>query len=160
MFNEFKEELRELLPQEEYFIEKFSEVKYSISEKGKKLVYYILNKYNQFLSSNSETVINFDEVNIEHFLPQKPESWGLTKAEIKDYIHSIGNLTLIHRRLNSKMGNKPIEDKIPALEESELNINKDLLSVISEAENKWDEDVIAKRAKKISSLAYSSIWSF
>ncbi len=39
-------------------------------------------------------------------------------------------------------------------------VKKSYILLISEAENKWDEDVIAKRAKKISSLAYSSIWSF
>tara|TARA_Y100001954_G_scaffold115088_1_gene124508 strand:+ start:2449 stop:4185 length:1737 start_codon:yes stop_codon:yes gene_type:complete len=158
IFNNFKNELTLLIPVKELFIEKFKEIKYSTSEKNRKLINYILGNYEDHLSQNNETMLNFDEINIEHLLPQKPESWGLTKAEIKDYVHNIGNLTLIHRRINSEMGNISLEDKVPKLQRSELRINKQLMVDVMLNGLSWDQEKIENRNTNLANLAYDTIW--
>ena len=42
----------------------------------------------------------------------KNQNLGLSRSEIKGYIHKIGNLTLISKKLNSQMGNIELEKKI------------------------------------------------
>ena len=105
-----------------------------------------------------EKSIDYDNVNIEHIIPQKPESWGLTKEEIKGYVHRIGNLTLISKRLNSQMGNIDLENKLPILKKSGLKINEDLIDDIESNNNIWNEKSILDRSKKLASIAYDEVW--
>lgn len=158
MFNDFRQDLKALVPVKEYFNEKFDEVKYSSTEKARKTITYILNKYENYLNDVIEKSIDYDNVNIEHIIPQKPESWGLKRSEIKDYVHRIGNLTLISKRLNSQMGNIDLENKLPILKKSALKINKDLVDDIESNNNIWDENSILDRSKKLASIAYDEVW--
>ena len=158
MFENFKVELRELVPLKELFLEKFDDIKYSNTEKARKTITYILNKYENYLNDVIEKSIDYDNVNIEHIIPQKPESWGLTKSEIRDYVHRIGNLTLISKRLNSQMGNIDLEKKLPILKKSALKINEDLISDIEKNNNVWDEQSILDRSKKLASIAFDEVW--
>lgn len=158
MFDNFKGELRDLVPLKELFLEKFDEIKYSNTEKARKTITYILNKYENYLNDVIEKSIDYDNVNIEHIIPQKPESWGLTRSEIKDYVHRIGNLTLISKRLNSQMGNIDLENKLPILKKSGLKINEDLIFDIESNNNIWDEKSILDRSKKLASIAYYEVW--
>ena len=111
MFDHFRNDLKDLIPVKEYFNEKFDEIKYSNTDKARRIITYILSKYENYLNDVIEKNIDYDNVNIEHILPQKPESWGLSRSEIKGYIHKIGNLTLISKKLNSQMGNIELEKK-------------------------------------------------
>ena len=158
MFDNFKGELRDLVPLKELFLEKFDDIKYSNTEKARKTITYILNKYENYLNDVIEKSIDYDNVNIEHIIPQKPESWGLTKEEIKGYVHRIGNLTLISKRLNSQMGNIDLENKLPILKKSGLKINEDLIDDIESNNNIWNEKSILDRSKKLASIAYDEVW--
>tara|TARA_B110000003_G_scaffold95572_2_gene97689 strand:- start:476 stop:2218 length:1743 start_codon:yes stop_codon:yes gene_type:complete len=158
MFDHFKNDLKDLIPVKEYFNEKFDEIKYSNTEKARRIITYILSKYENYLNDIIEKNIDYDNVNIEHVLPQKPESWGLSRSEIKGYVHKIGNLTLISKKLNSQMGNIELEKKIPILKKSGLKINKVLINFINKKNNKWTEDLITERSNMLSSLAYDEIW--
>lgn len=158
MFDNFKDELKELVPLKELFIDKFDDIRYSNTEKARKKITYILNKYENYLNDVVEKSIDYDNVNIEHILPQKPESWGLSRSEIKSYVHKIGNLTLINRKLNSQMGNISFEDKLPILKKSSLRVNQDLVKFVSEKDNFWNEEIILDRTSKIASIAYDEIW--
>jgi len=158
MFDHFKNDLKDLIPVKEYFDEKFDEIKYSNTEKARRIITYILSKYENYLNDIIEKNIDYDNVNIEHVLPQKPESWGLSRSEIKGYVHKIGNLTLISKKLNSQMGNIELEKKIPILKKSGLKINKVLINFINKKNNKWTEDLITERSNMLSSLAYDEIW--
>ena len=158
MFDHFKGELRELVPLKELFLEKFDDIKYSNTEKARKTITYILNKYENYLNDVIEKNIDYDNVNIEHIIPQKPESWGLTRSEIRGYVHRIGNLTLISKRLNSQMGNIDLENKLPILKKSALKINEDLISDIEKNNNVWDEQSILERSNKLASIAYDEVW--
>lgn len=158
MFDNFKGELRDLVPLKELFLEKFDDIKYSNTEKARKTITYILNKYENYLNDVIEKSIDYDNVNIEHIIPQKPESWGLTRSEIKGYVHRIGNLTLISKRLNSQMGNIDLENKLPILKKSGLKINEDLIADIESNNDTWDEKSILERSKKLASIAYDEVW--
>ena len=138
LFKEFESELRNLTKSiRENFIDKFQEIKYGSSQKNRKLITYILSKYENHLQGSSEFLINYQIINIEHILPQKPDNWGLTKNEIKDYVNNLGNLVLIDQKLNGQMGNKRLENKIPILSQSNIKMNK---KIISELHNCNQED--------------------
>lgn len=100
---------------------------------------------------------------IEHVMPQQwQESWDLPAgtdseddedpAQRRDHIvHSIGNLTLVNKRLNSSMANAAWPEKRDALDQhSTLFLNKDLLSHSSDS---WDEANIDARARRLCGIA-------
>ena len=70
MFDNFKGELRDLVPLKELFLEKFDDIKYSNTEKARKTITYILNKYENYLNDVIEKSIDYDNVNIEHIIPK------------------------------------------------------------------------------------------
>lgn len=105
---------------------------------------------------------------IEHVMPQKwQDYWPLPTiesdvekaVEMRDnrnnIIHTIGNLTLVNKRLNPKLSNASWPKKRKELgRHSILFLNKRLLE---EAPLVWNEDTIAERAKRLSKLA-AQVW--
>ena len=94
---------------------------------------------------------------IEHIMPQGWSGrWELpsgiedeTKARIdrNRLIHTMGNLTLTNKRLNTSLSNRPWEEKKAELNEhSVLYLNKTLLD---NAPEEWDETAIRARALKL-----------
>ena len=90
---------------------------------------------------------------IEHVMPRKWQAhWPLTggaseEAERERLIHTLGNLTLLTHRLNSKVSNGPWSSKREALQEHDvLKLNMDLSHGDSES---WGEDSIRKRTEKL-----------
>jgi len=158
LYDLFKNELIDLIPPKDFFIERFSQVKYSTAEKSRKLIRYVLKTTEYHFSENNETVIDFEQVNIEHFLPQKPISWNLSRADIKEYVNNIGNLTLIDKRINSQMGNLSLEEKIPKFLNSGFQLNTKLMDQVLAADNKWDKEQIEIRNHTLAVLAYDHIW--
>ena len=91
---------------------------------------------------------------IEHIMPQHwRKNWDHPKhmedteraaRERDNLIHSMGNLTLVNRQLNSRLSNVPWEQKKSDLSNhSVLFLNKMLLD---NAPKVWDEDAISLRA--------------
>ena len=91
---------------------------------------------------------------IEHVMPQAwYENWPLAEdVENKQdatenrnrLIHTIGNLTLVNKRLNPALSNAPWGDKRRALtKHSVLYLNK---SLVNEGPEHWDEAVIEERS--------------
>ncbi len=105
---------------------------------------------------------------IEHIMPQKWDGrWPLPSRErsvekameLRDnrnrIIHTIGNLTLVSGRLNPKLSNSSWARKRKELNKhAVLFLNKEL---VDEAPSAWNEDTIAERAKRLSSVA-AQIW--
>ena len=98
---------------------------------------------------------------IEHVMPQTlsdSEEWKVELGEnwenvYKDYLHTIGNLTLISTRDNSKLGNRSFtEKKLLVFLNSPLCLDRS----IAEAE-RWDEDAIVKRVDELFQTALK-IW--
>ena len=96
-----------------------------------------------------------ENLHIEHIMPQVWEpNWPLSGDVADDLeaidnreqaIHTIGNLTLVNRRLNSSLSNAPWDKKRKTLSDhSVLFLNKQL---INDGPHVWDEAAIKKRAK-------------
>lgn len=93
---------------------------------------------------------------IEHVLPRKWQShWPLEEGEQEEaerdrVIHTLGNLTLLTGRLNSKVSNSPWlgnEGKKEALHGHDvLFLNRKLLEV---AREKWTDDAIRRRTQEL-----------
>ena len=96
---------------------------------------------------------------IEHLMPVSwGEHWPLPDGEDEDkeeakqkrqgLIHTIGNLTLVNRRLNSSLSNAPWQTKRDALlEHSVMNMNNELRHKSS-----WDEASILNRSEEMAAL--------
>ena len=107
---------------------------------------------------------------IEHIMPQQwQENWGLQQVPSpldvesefdaterrNSLIHSIGNLTLVNKKLNPALSNAPWEEKQAGLSEhSTLFLNKVLLT---NAPDVWDEDAIKTRARRLFQAA-AKVW--
>jgi len=110
----------------------------------------VLETINRFLSikSGGYTVLD-NSPTIEHILPQTPSSdWktylGTNWEEIyTDYLHTLGNLTLVTQEWNSKLSNSSFENKKKLLASHALILNKEYFkqNIIN-----WDTKAIQDRA--------------
>ncbi len=114
------------------------------------------------LSEQTEVPKN---LTIEHVLPQSWEAhWPLANDVDDDeerhrrntLVHTIGNLTLVTSRLNSKASNGPWQRKRETLAtHSVLFLNRELLA---ESEGAiWDEEIIVDRSKRMAALV-AKVW--
>ena len=142
------------------FVEQFiREIQYSTTPKKRHLLGYVLKKINSHLEGGTgEYKVDPRMVNFEHVLPQKPDQWGLDSEEIQEYVHQIGNLTLVSKKINSRIGNKTISGKLDELKKSELSITKELVNIITENNGKWDESTIASRGHEMAVMSFEKIW--
>jgi hypothetical protein len=104
-----------------------------------------------------------DKLTVEHLLPQEWKThWPLpadATAEMvttrMQLLHTIGNLTLLTKKLNPLVSNGPWSGKVPELKKhSKLNLN---LGIVNRWPNAWDEQVIIERGESLFSLA-QGIW--
>ena len=65
---------------------------------------------------------------------------------------------MIDSGINSSMGNLSLNEKLPLLSESSLEMNRELIALINSSEGKWDENTIRARNSLIADVAYNSIW--
>lgn len=89
---------------------------------------------------------------IEHLMPRKwrthwpVEAGPAAEAERDQMIHTLGNLTLLTKRLNSKVSNAAWADKVGELATYDvLKIDHDLITVTT----RWDEAAIRARTKAL-----------
>ena len=123
------------------------------------LIKYTLQKINSHYTEGlGEMSIDDQVVNLEHVLPQRPKEWGLSEEAVESYVNRIGNLTLLAKKLNSQMGNNPLEKKYPKLQESELEITKRLVGFIADSGMSWNEGLIMERSAQLATLCYDEVW--
>lgn len=98
---------------------------------------------------------------IEHIMPRRWQThWELvageeTELERDQRVHTLGNLTLLTTRLNSKISNGPWEGKRAALKSHDvLKLNMDLLDAAGES---WSAEAIRARTALMTE-AIISIW--
>ena len=121
----------------------------------------ILSEVNNHYEKTNEHKIDFNNVNVEHLIPQNPGTgWGLSVEEIKEYVNLLGNLTLVDKVINSKAGNKSLDEKIQILKESQLPITINSLKDIEGARNNWNKESIVLRHANMATLGYETIWKF
>lgn len=159
ILSDLESSLKKIKPTKQQFTEGFNELEYGRSENARKLVTYILSKFNYYCSSG-ENKIDFANVNIEHILPQKPgKAWGLKKSDVTGYVDKIGNLALVSTKYNSSMGNNSISEKTKMLEKSEIKATNTLAKEIIANGNKWGEKEIFERHKRMADEAYDKIFA-
>ncbi|MEU9540556.1 DUF262 domain-containing protein [Streptomyces mirabilis] len=113
-------------------------------------------------SGKTERLVHDGELTIEHLLPQTwEEHWPLPNGgdhgsieaheRRQSLLHTVGNLTLLTRRLNPSVSNSPWEHKrTQILSHSALSLNRSLPA-------QWDEEAILARADHLSE-AFSRRW--
>ena len=100
--------------------------------------------------------VSFDGLTIEHVLPQTlTDSWRKAFGTDAEESHAkwcgtLGNLTLT--AYNSELSNAPYEEKRPRLQQSHLEINRE----IAKSET-WDAETIQKRGAAMCARA-AAIW--
>lgn len=155
IFNDLRTELRNKhYPGREQFIENFMDIEYPDN-----LIKYIFSKIEAEKSKTSEKT-DWSSANIEHILPQDPKEWGKTKKEVKDYVNLLGNLTLVSKKINGSIGNKPLKEKAKEFEKSKLEIVKELRDYWEDKKYKWTEEDIIDRQRKLAEYAYDVVWKF
>ncbi len=159
ILSELESSLKKIRPTRQQFTEGFSDIEYGRSENSRKLVKYVLSKFN-YQDSSGENRIDFTNVNIEHILPQKPgKAWGLKRSDVKAYVDKIGNLVLVSKRYNSVMGNTSIAEKTKMLEKSEIKATNTLAKEIIAEGNKWGEKEILGRHSLMANEAYDKVFA-
>ena len=102
---------------------------------------------------------------VEHIMPQQwRKSWPFPSGDTEagdnrdTLVHSIGNLTLVNRRLNSSLSTAPWQEKRAAIaQHSTLFLNKMLIDEAPLLQ--WDEDEIMARGRRLFQVAIS-IWPY
>jgi hypothetical protein len=125
----------------------------NITKGGFNLYRFIL-MYIEETQREDKNVIDYNTLQIEHILPQKP-SQEFKKAHTdwqeisKNNTGKLGNITLITPDKNSKISNDNIQSKIDDYyNKSDFKINQDIAGLYDNA-NKNIVDFISKRAEKL-----------
>lgn len=110
------------------------------------IILWKINRYME-LSENIKEESSIKNPTIDHIMPQ---------VKSGQYIHTIGNLTILSKEDNSSKGKKSIENSISKINGSSLKINKDLYRDIVD-KIQWTDDDIIERTKKLSNIVIKII---
>lgn len=106
--------IQHLYPSDEDFYDAFKEKEITQSS----IARYILRKINDKLEEGSGLVVNKNSfaMNLEHVMPQniKDKEWMQhgEDSEVTDYIHRLGNMTLLSTGINRKVANSSFNEKL------------------------------------------------
>lgn len=125
-------------------------------------LFILLNTINRYLSTGTDgyTTLN-SEPTIEHIMPQQMnDEWrnhiGSEWATVhRDYLHTLGNLTLVTQGWNSSLSNGSFYDKKQKFTQHALLLNKEYFS--DKQITTWDEKAIRNRTEYLTNLILS-IW--
>ncbi len=117
---------------------------------AKQRLVLLLQSINEGLSAGSggHTVLNGSPT-VEHIMPQTlNQTWrhelGASADETyREYLHTLGNLTLVTQDWNGSLSNSSFANKRPKLAQHALRLNSDYFS---DAPARWDQAAIAQRA--------------
>jgi uncharacterized protein with ParB-like and HNH nuclease domain len=134
---------------------------YDKSEHNRRRTTLVLESINRRLSEGSGGFTVLDsQPTIEHVMPQTlSDGWktdlGLHWEQIfRDYLHTLGNLTLVTSGWNSSLSNARFATKREKLESHALLINK---SYFKHVLSKWTRDEMRERAEFLTDLILE-IW--
>lgn len=103
---------------------------------------------------------DFDNVTIEHLMPQTLSDWwiknlgGKDRAELtyNNYINCIGNLAPLSGAYNSENSNKPWPEKVQIMKDVQFKTTKEILS-----KAEWNERAIIDRNEPLANRACKAI---
>lgn len=124
----------------------------AVYRRSKAVLPHVLLDYSENLSNR---VLTLDELkdlvkkkalSLEHILSQKPKFTLKTHGfksteEYLEYEHTLGNLTLLEKSLNSSIKNKNVFDKIPTYDKSTFQVTKNLATNVSHTNQFKKEDI-------------------
>jgi len=125
---------------------------------------FVFDCINRHLSKNTGgyTVLD-DSATIEHIFPQNPsDEWqtNLTQDEIeeieRDYVHTLGNLTIVTREWNSSLSNSSYASKKAKLAGHALLMNSTYFNR-ADAPARWDKSAIIARTDALTDILLK-IW--
>ena len=121
----------------------------STDTKQKGLVQYILTKIERKENKNA-ILIN---TSIEHIYPEKPNKDWERLVDNENFMR-IGNLVLLDSGINSKIGNKPYEQKKQYVQKKSK-----IITTKKVFENKeWKESMIEDRTIEVRDYMYEDVW--
>ncbi len=143
--------LRPVYVSDEKFFQDFSLLSISTKGQKKKLVRYILCKFEvDALHIN----INEDSFSIEHILPESPtDDWrqNFTDSQIEEMVYRFGNLTPLEPHFNRQLGNEPYPVKREKYQQSVYTLTQSILA------EEWTPDTLATRQRHLAQRAVH-IW--
>jgi hypothetical protein len=146
---EIKKGLMPIYIRDEDFKNAFETI--DISRKSK-LTKYILCSLEKHLS---EQDLDFETASatIEHVLPENPgDEWQEFSEEDRErFLYRLGNMTLLEKKLNQEVANKPYEEKQPVYERSQYTMTKNIDF------HSWTQAAILERQKNMSGWALT-VW--
>ena len=122
---------------------------------------YFFYEYEEFLAGKQDRKVNYEFAknkakSVEHILPQTivTPSWkelvhDLSNAEIKRYLHSLGNLLLISASKNSSLQNSDFSRKLEAYKTGSYSENE-----IAQKHKSWSKNKIMKREKDLKAFLF------
>lgn len=148
-FDAFSKSIRDAAPADDHFKAAFATAIISKSRVQR----YLLKKLEGARRATEELEVSTPtKVHVEHIYPQTPED-GKRWTDHHRWVDRIGNLTLLCKRLNTKIKNAEFSKKKPDLAKSEIMLTQDAAS-----EADWTPDIVANRQAKFSEAAVT-IWS-
>ena len=111
---------------------------------------YLLYDYNKSNNNQDLSLNDYRNLQVEHIFSVNPnfntETYGFERVEIySKKISLIGNLSILEKGLNSKVGNICPTDKVSGYQESKLQINSHLMANL----DKFNQEYIEKRNLKL-----------
>lgn len=147
--------LRPIVPSDTLFERAFE----TFSTTNNRFARYLLLSIEKSLNNSSQPELipneDVEAVNLEHILPRRatPQDWpAFTSEERSIYPNRIGNMTLLQKSTNNKIGNKPWPIKKAALATSQLLLNK---AIAAEAD--WRTGEIERRQAILAKQALA-VW--
>ena len=140
LYNNFKSKIPSSYSDD--FIEGFKNIEYKDDQSSRIIIRYVLNEIEEKIGGNQTEGYDEEKVSIEHILPRDCKNWKVTKKDTKPYVNTLGNLTLISKKLNGKLENKIISEKLQLIKDSKPNLRL-VVELIDKIESKvWDFDKI------------------
>lgn len=140
----------------------------SIYQKSRAVLPHILLDYSESLSGKEadlDTLRNLTKkkaFSIEHILSQKPKftlrTHGFkTNDDYLEHEHTLGNLTLLEKSLNSSVNNKHVFDKIPYYDKSKFKMTKKLATELNHL-GQFKKTDIENRTERIAEYLEEKWW--
>jgi hypothetical protein len=144
------ESLASIAPTDESFELEFSTARVSESNLARYYLRAMENCAVQLPNPEVMPIEDRNKLNLEHILPENPgEGWShFSEDEIRAYSRRIGNLVLLNAMTNSKIGNKPFNEKRPSYAASSLQLTK-----MAAEPTEWTKEEIEVRQKKLAKVA-------
>ncbi|OIJ20900.1 hypothetical protein BKP45_07785 [Anaerobacillus alkalidiazotrophicus] len=116
---------------------------------GRRFARYILLKYEFLISDHTVHLSDYKTISVEHIMPQNPKhdsTWVqvFTEEERKEWVHKLGNLTLISMKKNTQLNNLDFVEKKKRYLEKRIDVFSGSKIFIQTSDD-WKIDTIKNR---------------